>query len=257
MSNWRIIGAMVTAVGMMTAVAGTGAGYGQDDTGSTWQTVPGGSFYDQTIPPKWNDPIDQPLPSTTSTTSEQPALTPELAGATGAALEKVVEANQDVQQAMAAWLIAYCTRQKAILEAPTGQPELHEKELHLSKRLLDYQIWTVEERQRVFDWHRSVSTAIFYVTHLLLLIGITTALSELNKAKKLAYGSQKQSENLARKSDDKEDEAKITEVTLGLQGISVKSSRNGMILFLISLGFYFLYLKFVYPLTQLSGGLGQ
>ena len=40
-----------------------------------------------------------------------------------------------------------------------------------------------------------------------------------------------------------------SEITINLEGVAFKSALNGLLLLVLSMSFYFLYLKFVYPVS--------
>ena len=86
--------------------------------------------------------------------------------------------------------------------------------------------------QSTYKWHKGISYVICVIAHVFLFTGIIYAVLEFKHA------------NVARRRANKE-----TELRLSLEGVAIKTSLNGLVLFAISLIFYFMYLYFIYPIT--------
>jgi hypothetical protein len=90
----------------------------------------------------------------------------------------------------------------------------------------------ISEARSTFWWHRLSSRVSFVLAHLFVLIGVAAAIAEFLQARRLREAGAK---------------AESAELSIGLDGVAVKTALSGIILLSLALGFYFLYLKFVYP----------
>jgi len=117
----------------------------------------------------------------------------------------------------------------------------------------------IYENQRMQTW------LIFFVTHIILIIGFLAALFELKKAHQLrSKGNEIHDElkrNLLSHSNEKPVTGEINkspaelktadiDVTLGYDRIALKTSINGVAIFVITIFYYLIYITFVYPITQ-------
>ncbi len=89
----------------------------------------------------------------------------------------------------------------------------------------------ITESQNTIKATVIIGYVIAIVVHLLLIIAISVALSEI-KTSKLAASQVGQNE-----------------INLGLDGIAIKTKFIGVLLLGMAMIFYFLYLKYVYPIT--------
>ena len=71
------------------------------------------------------------------------------------------------------------------------------------------------------------------MSHIFVLIALAAAMSEFLQARRLREEGRV---------------AESAEIKVGLEGVAVKTSLFGVVLLITALGFYFLYLKFVYPI---------
>jgi len=92
----------------------------------------------------------------------------------------------------------------------------------------------LKEREQIIRWTNRASIFIFFLVHVLLIIGAWAAVKEFVAAKRL------------RKISDQQEEIKIS-----LEGIAFKTSLHGTILFGMTLLLYILFLKFVFPVNLL------
>jgi len=90
--------------------------------------------------------------------------------------------------------------------------------------------------QKTLESQRRASVFAFYLAHSLLLLGISLGLLEFRQAYRLR--------RTGRQSDR-------IELSISLEGIALKSSVNGLLLFLLSFAFYLAFLHYVYPLGSL------
>jgi hypothetical protein len=90
----------------------------------------------------------------------------------------------------------------------------------------------LSQQKNVVDTNNIESRFIFVIAHIILLLGIVAATIEFLNARKIRRSIRMEN---------------MTEISIGLEGVALKTSLHGTILLAASIGFYFLYLKFVYP----------
>jgi hypothetical protein len=112
-------------------------------------------------------------------------------------------------------------------------PKTKERYLTALQHYYEYRISGYEHRRRVFEWQLFSSKFIFVVVLVLVLAGIYFAAVQFHTA-------------LGRK--EKEE---VTEFVASATGIKVSSPVLGVIILVISLAFFYLYLVYVYPITEI------
>ena len=105
----------------------------------------------------------------------------------------------------------------------------------LGEALYDNQLWTLRRNASVYAWQDFSSKVIFASVLLLVLIGVFFA------GVQFFGGYPSGSSSDAREAP--------SEVELSVKGISVSSPFLGVIILVISLGFFYLYLAYVYPIS--------
>ena len=95
---------------------------------------------------------------------------------------------------------------------------------------LDYYKGGLEQRSKVFKWQHITTKVIFFVVLILVAIGVYFAWIQFRTGK---------------------GEMDRSELEISLQGIKVNSSVLGIIILMISLVFFYLYLRYVYPISEL------
>lgn len=103
---------------------------------------------------------------------------------------------------------------------------------------------------QIYSSQRLQTTVIFFIAHLILIGGFIAALFELKKAHDLRTQGGKMRENLVK--DNQTLQASDIDVTLGYDKIALKTSINGVAIFIITIFFYLIYIMFVYPIFQSS-----
>jgi hypothetical protein len=91
----------------------------------------------------------------------------------------------------------------------------------------------LEERAGVIAWTNLASIIIFWVVHAVLAAALWAALVEFRHASRTRKGGLQAPQ----------------EIRVSLEGVALKTTLHGLMLLAIAFGFYFLYLKFVYPIT--------
>jgi hypothetical protein len=107
------------------------------------------------------------------------------------------------------------------------------KRLLLSQLERDTQI--LAERRQTLAWTNWISRGIFVVVHVILAFALWAARREFLEARRTRDKSREQHE-----------------VNVSLEGVALKTSLQGVLLLGFALGFYFLYLKFVYPIAEIG-----
>lgn len=115
----------------------------------------------------------------------------------------------------------------------------------------------------VYESQRTQTWVIFIITHIVLIIGFLAALLELRKAHQLrSSGNEIREEfkrNVVSRVSTEERSGTVTtpplnsadiDVTLGFDRIALKTSINGVAIFVITIFYYLIYITFVYPITQ-------
>ena len=124
--------------------------------------------------------------------------------------------------------------------------------------LHDYHRWGLTHRQAVYRW-QFLSTKVTFATVLLLVLsGITFAGIQFYKALKVATSGQVGDKDArSSRSDDGGEgggaaapDTGTTELELTTKGIKVSSPVLGVIILVLSLGFFYLYLVYVYPIQE-------
>lgn len=91
-----------------------------------------------------------------------------------------------------------------------------------------------EHRRHVFEWQLFSSKIIFYVVVFLVTIGLFFSGVQFYAAYKKNFIDEK-----------------VTELSASASGIKVSSSVLGVIILIISLLFFYLYLVYVYPISEI------
>jgi len=107
---------------------------------------------------------------------------------------------------------------------------------------------TLAHNTMVYSSQRFQTKVIFFIAHLIVLGGFFAALVELRKAHELRAQGGQVRDNLVKGSETIL--ASDIDVSLGYDKIALKTSINGVAIFIITIFFYLIYITFVYPITQ-------
>jgi hypothetical protein len=110
----------------------------------------------------------------------------------------------------------------------------HQKYQEAMREYYQYRIDGLRHRRRVFTWQLASSKIIFVTVLLLVAAGIYFAAVQFH----VGLGKKKA-------------EAVATEIVANLEGIKVSSPVLGVIILVLSLAFFYCYLVFVYPITDI------
>lgn len=130
-----------------------------------------------------------------------------------------------------------------------------------AKAVFEHQIWTLQYRQRAYEAHHSNSLWVFLLVCALVLLGMYLSLREFNLDSRrrealIAQLSKRLRRIAAGKADDAKAEAAdvgaTPATTLGIDptGVKLTSPVLGVIILVVSMGFFYLYLKTVYPINE-------
>jgi hypothetical protein len=126
--------------------------------------------------------------------------------------------------------------------APTAPPEwlkdsaTNQAFLHAMREYYAYRASGLLHRRRIFEWQLVSSKIIFMTVLLLVASGILFAALQFRAG-------------LKRTTADARDEA--TSLDISTTNVKVSSPVLGVIILTISLAFFYLYLVYVYPITEL------
>jgi hypothetical protein len=109
----------------------------------------------------------------------------------------------------------------------------------LKQAISGYNLFGLEHRKRALQWNLTSSIIIFWSVIFLVMCGIIFAglqfYSSLYSKNKLIDPAQ----------------SLVTNLEANMKGIKVSSPVLGVIILMISMLFFYLYLKFVYPITEI------
>jgi len=110
----------------------------------------------------------------------------------------------------------------------------------LKKALGEYNLFGLAHRQRALQWNLTSSIIIFWSVIFLVFSGIFFAGVQFYIAMQFA-----------RKRGSMQNEDLNTQLEAGEKGVKVSSPVLGVIILVISMLFFYLYLKYVYPITEI------
>ena len=130
--------------------------------------------------------------------------------------------------------------QKAVAEAsadaeaiPDTSPAITKAEEEYDLARIEYQKWTLIDLRRTYHWQNIASIIIFIVVIALVLAGVFFSWVQFRAA--------------GFKNDP-------TTMDGSLQGIKLTTSALGLLILAISMGFFYLYLVYVYPINIHNAG---
>lgn len=118
---------------------------------------------------------------------------------------------------------------------PATDPQTNARYQESLRASYDFQIYSYTQAKKTFDWQYWSSKVIFWVV--LVLVGAGLAFSALQFYLGYKLGSE---------------QGVASTFKASLQGVEVSSSVLGVIVLTISIVFFYLYLKYVYPITNVG-----
>jgi hypothetical protein len=130
-----------------------------------------------------------------------------------------------------------------------------------AKAAFEHQIWTLQYRQRAYEAHHANSFWVFLLVCALVVLGMYLSLREFNLDSRrrealIAQLSKRLRRVAAGKADDAKAEAEdagagpVTTLGIDPTGVKLTSPVLGVIILVVSMGFFYLYLKTVYPINE-------
>ena len=123
------------------------------------------------------------------------------------------------------------------------------------KAAYDHQSWMLEYRQKAFEAHHVYTIIVFALVCGMVLLGMYLSYREfqLSANRRLRLVEQllrrlRRKGAAAPSQDEKPDAA--TELEISASGVKVSSQVLGVIVLVVSMGFFYLYLKTVYPIQE-------
>jgi len=146
-----------------------------------------------------------------------------------------VFADQNNEQAKGNTVLENLEKVRTQIESENAKGSTDEEfAKNYTKAKLEWATYTIENAKRVFTMHYWTSILVFVVVISIVIFSLF--LSWLQFVKDLKTGPTK---------------IEMNEIAINKEGIKLKSSVIGVIILVISLGFFYLYLKYVYPVTFL------
>ena len=134
------------------------------------------------------------------------------------------------------------------------------------KAMYEHQVWIIEYRQRAYEAHHIYTIIVFAIVCALVLLGMYLSWREFSlgaKRRESLLGKLllrtrkpaatdpaegKAPEVMAAKAEPQAGSG--TQLELNAQGVKVSSQVLGVVVLIISMGFFYLYLKTVYPIQE-------
>jgi hypothetical protein len=127
-------------------------------------------------------------------------------------------------------------------------PQTRAKQQEALRAKYDYQAFSFTHAKRTFDFQYRSGRIIFWVVLLIVFAGL--AFSAVQFYVGLRHPLESRVKGDGKESGPNDDSVSEFEATL--QGIKLKSSVLGLLILAMSMVFFYLYLKYVYPITNVS-----
>lgn len=112
----------------------------------------------------------------------------------------------------------------------------------LGKALYDDHIRALEYNRRVFEWQMTSTIVSFWVVIALVACGLVFAAIQFARAMRRKPGA-----------DGTPGEDLTTDLEISGKGLKISSPVLGVIILALSLGFFYFYLRYVYPIEHVRG----
>jgi hypothetical protein len=126
-------------------------------------------------------------------------------------------------------------------------PQTRSKQQEALRARYDYQAFSFAHAQRTFDFQYRSGRIIFWVVLLIVFAGLAFSAVQFYLGLHHPLESRAKTEGKPSTPNDN-----VSEFEATLQGIKLKSSVLGLIILAMSMVFFYLYLKYVYPITNIS-----
>lgn len=139
--------------------------------------------------------------------------------------------------------------------ASSPEPETRKREQAAWRAYYDYKIRGLRHRGEVYDWQLTSGKITFAVVLFLVMAGIYFSWLQF-RSSLLPRPPAKAVSTVASAAPDAGEPAQsavvmaVTEISAGREGIKVSSPVLGVIILVISLLFFYLYLVYIYPISE-------
>jgi hypothetical protein len=140
------------------------------------------------------------------------------------------------------------TASRSAVSVADMDPQTRAKQQQALAAKFDYQAFSFAHAQRTFDFQYRSGRIIFWVVLLIVFAGLAFSGAQFYVGLHHPLESRAKAGN----KDSGPDEACVSEFEASLQGIKLKSSVLGLIILAMSMVFFYLYLKYVYPISNIS-----
>lgn len=128
---------------------------------------------------------------------------------------------------------------------------LAQKDTKLAALQFDYNSYSLMHTKRAFTWQYYSSIVIFFIVIGIVLTGLYMAYLQFLIYKKIVM-SQLSRQPKDDTSADNPEKILQTDMEISDKGLKINTAVIGVIILAISLGFFFLYLKYVYPIILVN-----
>lgn len=128
---------------------------------------------------------------------------------------------------------------------------LAQKDTKLAALQFDYNSYSLMHTKRAFTWQYYSSIVIFFIVIGIVLTGLYMAYLQFLIYKKIVM-SQLSRQTKDDTSADNPEKILQTDMEISDKGLKINTAVIGVIILAISLGFFFLYLKYVYPIILVN-----
>lgn len=135
----------------------------------------------------------------------------------------------------------------------------------LQKTAYDHQSWMLEYRQKAFEAHHVYTIIVFAIVCAMVLLGMYLSYKEfaigaarrqkmierlIQRVRRTAGGKPDEAKAAGGQDLSAEEKAEPATLEIGTSGVKVTSQVLGVIVLVVSMGFFYLYLKTVYPIQE-------
>lgn len=115
----------------------------------------------------------------------------------------------------------------------------------------DYAVWQNDYTKRIFEHQNTYTVVIFVVVNLLVVSGLFFAWIQFNATLHLSRHIRASTRRVSKEAGNQEADTSswtVQQFKVGPDGVAISSSFIGLIILGFSMGFYLMYLKYVYPI---------
>jgi len=114
----------------------------------------------------------------------------------------------------------------------------------------EYSVFAWKNRQDAFAWQSVSTKVIFWVVIVVVLTGLYLSWMQFKLALKMPLTKTTQTKKGQSNKANPSDQIEASTIEVTTSGVKITSSVIGLIILVLSIVFFFLYLKFVYPIIE-------